>query len=336
MRLPGWLCRDRGVRSGGGRLDWLRVARAVAALVVIGASVYYLARVAGQSGEHLEWGALRLEAGPLAISLGLTVFCVGLGGWAWQLILAGLGYALSLDACLAIQTTSNLAKYVPGYAWQVLGKAYLTRRADVPTRSVALALALEFGGLLLTGLLVALAFMPAHASLPGLGRLPVGWRAALGATLLAILLILPRLLRIWRARATRPGAQCAIGVGARPTRVWGGLAVMLVAWVLFGVAFGQIIGTLHPASRGEWPLSIYSLTVSFVVSLLAVFVPGGIGLREGIMTYVLSVRLPTGVALAAAVLSRLILVLSELIAFGAVRAWHAVQGRCKRSITPKG
>ena len=159
---------------------------------------------------------------------------------------------------------------------------------------------------------------------------------ALGATLLAILLILPRLLRIWRARATKRGAQCAIGVAARPARVWGGLAVMLVAWVLFGVAFGQIIGTLHPANRGEWPLAIYSLTVSFVVSLLAVFVPGGIGVREGIMTYILSVRLPSGVALAAAVLSLLVLVLSELIAFGAVRAWQVVQGRCKRSITPKG
>ena len=233
-----------------------------------------------------------------------------------------------------VHTASNLAKYVPGYAWQLMGKAYLTHRERVPGTVIALALGIEFGGLLATAILVASLAMPAGAELPLIGVVPPWARIALAAILGLFLLLLPRLLTAWGRYASHRKLLGA-GIQVRASSLWAAIAVMLLAWIPFGLGLGCTVQSLRPLKVDELLIVLYALTSSFVVSFLAIFVPGGIGVREGMMVYVLGPTMSGGLATVIAVLSRLILILSEVLAFGLTWGWRTLRHSDNRSITQR-
>jgi hypothetical protein len=314
------------------RPPWLRWAGRILGVVLVALSVYYLGRSLVDSLRQAPLRDLHLQPTPLVLSFALTVVCVGLGGWSWHLVLRALGHPLALRRCLAIQTTSNLAKYVPGYAWQLVGKGYLTQREGLPTTVVAVAVPLEMGALLLSGAAVALAAMPVGLEFPGLGRVPAGAQIAGAALAWGALALLPILLSRLATHPRRPRWLAPI-VCPRP--LWAALGVLLLSWVLFGMAFGLLARAFQPLSLADYRLAVFSLVSSFLVSLLALFVPAGLGVRESVMAATLGARLPGSLPVLVAVLSRGVLTLAELAGWALVRLWLALT-RDNASITQKG
>lgn len=312
------------------RPRWLRFVGTVLGVALVALSLYYLGNSLANGLRQAPLRGLRPAAGPLIVSSVLTVLCVGLGGWAWRLLLLSLGYPLPLRRCVAVQTSSNLAKYVPGYAWQLLGKGYLTRREGVPTGVVAYALLLELGALLLTGVAVALAVLPAGLALPGVGEIGRGLQAGAALLAWALVALLPLVLKRLGALRWRWIAPLQ-----RPAALWAAQGVLVLSWLLFGIAFGWLVRAFEPLSPGDWALSVFSLVASFLVSLLTLFVPAGLGVRESVMAATLGARLPGGLPVVVALLSRVVLTISELASFGLARLWLLL-ARDNASITRKG
>ena len=316
------------------RPPWLKVVGRILGAAIVAVCLYYLGRRLVDGVRQVPLSTLKPQTWPLMVSLALTIICVGLGGWSWRLVLRAFGHVLSLRSCLIIQTTSNLAKYVPGYAWQLLGKGYLTRREGVPTGVVAYAALLELGLLLLTGVAVSLSVMPSNMALPGIGALSASVR-----TLLAV--------AAWLLAAAMPLVLKSVGRWQRrwhwivpvvqPAALWGSLSALTLSWLLFGVAFGYLARAFQPLTVADWLLSIYALVTSFLVSLIALFVPAGLGVRESIMTATLGDSLPGGLSVVVALLSRLSLTASELVAFVLARLWLSIaRHHDNESITRKG
>jgi hypothetical protein len=86
------------------------------------------------------------------------------------------------------------------------------------------------------------------------------------------------------------------------------------AWLLLGLALWSIGAAISPLALSAVSLFIFAMTTSLLVGLAALFVPVGIGVREGIMVLILSARIPASEALAVAAVSRLLIILSEIIA----------------------
>lgn len=313
---------------------WLRPVSRLLGLLLIILSLYYLVRVMLDGIQQAELQTLSLAPGPIAIILALTVLCVWAGGWAWQLILRAYGYPLPLDTCLRIQVTSNLAKYIPGYAWQLVGKAYLTRREQVPTAVVTCAMILEFGFLLLTGTLVGLICMPTTAVLPLVGQIPLWARGVSIGLLTLVILGFPRLMKMGDAAAQRKKYPW-LHLPQHPRPLWGAMGILFCSWVILGIGLGVLIRSVHAFPWDLWPASTYSVAISFLVSLMVLFVPSGIGVREGVMTWTLGNYVPAGVAVVVAILSRLVSVAAEFAAFGLYWVWQALRRWCNRSITRK-
>lgn len=302
---------------------WKRVAALLAVVTVAACAVYLGPQLlAGLRG--LDWATLRGAARPAGLSVLLTAACVLLGGLNWWLILRGLGYALPLDLCLRIHTGSNLAGYLPGYAWKYLGKAYLTGKHGVPARALAAALGYEFAGLLLSGLLVSLALLP--PSLQAARWQPI-WPALRGiaaALTVAGLAAAPLVLARFMARGHGSGPA---GRFARPPVLWGALLLMVGSWLLYGTAHALLVSGLAPLPRGGWQVCVFSLAASYVVTLVALFVPGGLGIREAVIAQSLGTIIAPGAAALVAVSARLALIVAELVAFGLAFLWTALRGQ---------
>ncbi|MCD6520332.1 MAG: hypothetical protein J7M05_10475, partial [Anaerolineae bacterium] len=238
--------------------SWWPWLKRLLALFLVGGSVYYIWRRLAVDVGRLDWQSLELRWGSLGISLGLTTLCVALGGWVWKLILASLGHPLGWKESFFIHTAANLTKYLPGYGWQLLGKAYLTQRRGIPARVAAMGIALEFSSLLLTAFLVGGGIAPPNVRWPLLGELSLWGRLALLSSALLALILIPVGIHRWGEGKQRPLRDIVVPF-------WGAVLLMAFAWVLFGLAFGYLLRALGPLPKYGWSVAVYALSLSFII-----------------------------------------------------------------------
>src|SRR5437899_1413262 len=104
----------------------------------------------GQRVKGIDWGLFGLAA--VMFAAFLLVFRV----ISWRTILAGFGYRLPLAPATRIWSTSELARYLPGVIWQVVGRVYLCKPYGVSGTVCSASQILELLVFLLANILVAL------------------------------------------------------------------------------------------------------------------------------------------------------------------------------------
>jgi uncharacterized membrane protein YbhN (UPF0104 family) len=252
-----------------------------------------------------------LFAASAAIAAYYLVFVFG-----WQAILRQFGVRLPYLASLRAEMLSLLAKYVPGGVWTPAARVIAARRYGVDDTTLVLtSIALEAGLSAISGVLVLL-----------VGLLLVGpvsatiWPVALFGALLVVL-VHPRVFAVWSRRLVRIfGVEDAPPVlSLRAT-----LALLLYycgTWVLGGVGFWCIIRSVAHPPLESIPFLGGVSAVGAIVSVLVVFAPSGLGVREA-STYALILAVASrDAALGAVVLNRLVITAVEGILLAAAAAW---------------
>jgi hypothetical protein len=291
-----------------------RGLRTTAAVVVVLLCFVYLGRNLWQGMQQVKWSELDFRPLPLVLSALLFALATLIGGLCWSLLLDGLGQRQPWRRNVKVHLQANVAKYLPGYAWQILGKAYLCRQQGLPMGPVGLGIGLEFAAVIVTGVWVALVTVPNRwLEAWGLGGLAaLRWPVVL---LLALsLAALPQVLRVVINRLTMVRQRAgSITISARP--LWWMLLWMILAWVMLGGALYLLIVSLHPLGMIEWPGVTFSWAASAIISLVVVFVPMGIGVKESALAFLLSSSLPGALATVIAILARVLTMLGEAIGF---------------------
>jgi hypothetical protein len=290
------------VRSG-----WVRVAQALVGLSIVVFAVRALVRNWDQlRSQPLEW---QLRPGWLVLSLVLIWLMYALLILGWRSLLSGWGQRLDGWSAARIWILSSLGKYIPGKVWAVAGMALLSQRAGVAawaaTGSAVVMQVLAIG----TGAAVA-GLAGDHileAAQPGARAILVLLIA--GALLSVGLLLWPPFLR----RLLRLAAPQAVGERQPSGRgIVVGIATNIVAWLGYGLALWLLGRGLLPMSGLGLRLAIAVFTASYLAGFLALFAPGGIGVREGLFILMLQGPLGVGAATSLALASRLLLTVAEL------------------------
>jgi uncharacterized membrane protein YbhN (UPF0104 family) len=223
---------------------------------------------------------------------------------SWRCILAGWAQSLPYARAARIWLVVNLGRYVPGKVWSVAGLIVLAQRAGVEAWAAgASAVAVQAIGIGTAVALVALA-TPGAASPLRLGG------AALAAVATIVLLAWEKTAR-WvaelagRAEQFRPLPLAAVAESAGLT---------LLSWLTYGISFWLLARGLGLSG----PLSLATATGAFalgyILGLLALFAPGGVGVREVVLIGLLAPALGSGGAVALGVGSRVLLTLTEVAA----------------------
>jgi len=290
----------------------------------------------------IDLATLRWSPGWFLLAAALYLAGTLLSACYWRLILQGLGQRPTWPAILRAYFVGHLAKYVPGKALVIVLRAGLVRgrhvRGSVAVGSVfyetlttmaagalfaavLLFLPLGEGRSLWRILLDALPF-----SLCPAGEASSWVHVLFGLILLGMVLALPLLPAVFNpivrkatARYRRNDAVPLPPLGMRMIGI--GLALSIVSWTLLGLSAWAVIRSVHPIAFGltEATAATAFITLSVVVGFV-LFLPGGLGVREGLMGELLrhSRLLDGGVAYLAAVLLRLAWVVAELLAAGVV------------------
>ncbi len=246
----------------------------------------------------------------------------------WAVALASVT-PTAVAAGVRIWFLANLARYVPGNVWSFVGAVELARRTGAPRRTtlavMALTQALSVGLALLVGLPVLL------AEWARLGRPALLGLAVVVALALLVLVLWRPLER--RVRASYPdlgpaldrllrrgggGAGAAAPVLPRRGVVLGLAAGYVLYWGLTGLAFAALIRAIFPLPASAIPLAVAGYAAGYAVGFLSLLTPAGLGVREGVLVLALAPVMPAGPALVVALVSRLWMMVFELL--GAVVA----------------
>jgi hypothetical protein len=288
---------DRRIRA----LQWLL------GIAIVGLAARSLVRNWDQlRAQQLEWS---IQPGWLILSAIVVWLIYGVLIAAWRVMLTGWGRGLDFWSAARIWTVSSLGKYLPGKVWAVAGMAVMAQRAGVgagpATGSAVILQVLAIG----TGAAVAAltGWSSLRAAYPGSEG---GLVVLLVVSVLTVAVLLQpgsvrRIVRIAMPEATA-------SMTPPPGTVAFGIAANTIAWLGYGVALWLLArGLLPGAGLGLMP-AIAVFTASYLAGFLALFAPGGIGVREGVFILMLQGPIGIGAATALAIASRLLLTVTEL------------------------
>jgi glycosyltransferase 2 family protein len=288
---------DRRIRA----IQWLL------GIAIVGFAVRSLWRNWDQLRAHpLEWS---IEPGWLLLSAVVVWLMYGLLIAAWRIMLTGWGRGLDFWSAARIWTVSSLGKYLPGKVWAVAGMAVMAQRAGVgagPATGSAVILQL-----------LAIGTGAAVAALTGWSSLRSAYPGAEGGLAVLLLLSLLVVAVLLRPDSIRrlvriAAPEAIVSLTPPPGAVAFGIAANTIAWLGYGVALWLLArGVLPTAGLGLVP-AIAVFTASYLAGFIALFAPGGIGVREGVFILMLQGPIGIGAATALAVASRLLLTVTEL------------------------
>lgn len=240
--------------------------------------------------EPVDFG--RVDGAVFAAAVVASFAAVSAYGLVWPYLLRRLGTPAPFS-WIGLFFKSQLGKYLPGSVWQYAGRVGLAHSRGVPVQRGFVSIAAE---------IAYSAVAAAAASSLVLGSLPaVGALAGLGL-LLVVALTFPRRL------GARQNVDAALRAG--PVAV----ILYLVVWGLYGVAFWATGRALFAVPASELARYVGVFALAWLVGLVAVFAPGGIGVREAVIAALLTGRLGQADAIVLAGTSRIVLTVVDLVA----------------------
>ncbi|PYP11740.1 MAG: hypothetical protein DMD59_02030 [Gemmatimonadetes bacterium] len=283
---------------------WLKAGKIAAMLVVLALIARSIARNwAAFQSVHV---TLDPKIGWLAASVAVVFLTYAIQIESWRRMLRGWDQRLPYTSAARAWTLSNLGRYIPGKVWSVAGLVVLAERAGV-RRSAAAVSAFAMQAVVLGTGVVLVAFATPHAASPVL----------LGGAVLAALVLIGVLA--WRRTAQWLGTFADATTPLPPLPISAILlssGLMLVSWMTFGVAFWMLIRGLISTASVPIPAAMGMFALGYVMGLIAVIAPGGLGVRDLALVGFLTPFLGSGGALALSLASRVHLTLTETGAAG--------------------
>jgi hypothetical protein len=302
------------VSDGPAKSRWttwaLRGAQGLVAVLV----VFFLYRSVSTQWEKSHFLDLRFSLGYLlaawaVIGLYYLLFAGGL-----FLVIRALGYRPSYRDIFKFSFAANLGKYLPGGVWQVAGKVAMARQAGIERHGAVVASVVESAVSVTGGLLVFLTTTLLGAPFPAdvpkwpLYALVVGIFVALQPQIFARVVALG--MRLLKIEGEPPHLKLRQIVAL--------VLYYAAIWLVAGAGFWLFTRSLtsDPGANVFAYAGYYAAAA--VGGLLVLFVPAGLGVREGFLVTLMSAVVSGGAATAwvVALAARVWSVAMELVMSG--------------------
>ena len=253
---------------------------------------------------HFDWRLAPVSFVASIVLFAVAPFVQALSFW---LMLRLLGLAARLNEALLLWMRSFLLRYAPSGALQLVIRIRERRRFAASTRDVWLVSGYENLATLCAGAFVCVVAFALAGGWPPLLAIVIA-----GVALALAVAVRPAFFRRWaRALLERRGLELALVI-----------LLNTLGWLTTGAAAYLLMrAATHETVSPVWLTAVYSFAwlVGFVVPLL----PGGLGLRDGVLVALLAARIGVGPATAVAIALRLAATLGELLAIGVTEAVYA-------------
>lgn len=288
----------------------MKTVQKVVSIIIILIIFYFLITTLISNWQKIPFAELRFGPFSLLLSFVFLFIYFLMLALGWENIVKELGGTIQFPKAFWIISTSQIAKYVPGGIWYTLGRVYLCRTEKVRGEIIVLSVILETCILMLTNLvlfLISVVFLK---------------DAALLSPLLSVVFIIVLLVVLYPPLLNR-FVNIAMKILKRPVikLEMKYLHLLRLCVYFFGVWLAQIIGffllinAIYPVSAPQIFSLAAAYTLSWITGFIVLFAPGGLGVREGMMSLLLSSQLPLPLAIGMSFIARVWIIIFEVIMF---------------------
>ncbi|MCK4807515.1 MAG: flippase-like domain-containing protein [Candidatus Aegiribacteria sp.] len=268
-----------------------------------------------------------------AISFLLMVLHLLAAAWSWMLVCSVAGAKISFGEAFNVHFLAQVGKYIPGKVWGAVGKIGLSRKIGMSSTKTGHALILETLFIVAGCLLMSLPVIPLAAR-----------RIGLGTTISVIIVVASVAVVLF---AAHPGAfkKLLKIVGSITGKdfniedpgfanILKLLPVYILVFLLQGVAFvflSRSFGMHLPFYPGA-----FLLPTAVGIGFLAIFSPGGLGIREISLVWLIGIvmiSIEPGQASLISIAARLWITLGEALAFLIAVVWWGAGRKEKKLIS---
>jgi len=293
-----------------GRRFLARWGRQLLALGLVPAVLGLLVWLVIQEWDTLKTFPWQLNGGYLVLASAFHSLALAATFVVWYLMLRRLGGFDDVRRNFAIYYLSTLAKRIPSAIWYIGGRLMMYQQVGVSRSVVLNATALETLLIGTAGILVYLLLQPFYSY----AIANATWiLAAVGGLAGVAFLVRPRLLldlsnALLRRLKKNP---IQVDLNRRDLLLWCG--IYLLPSPLAGVSLYFMIRAVTVDTQTDLPSIIGVSTLSMLVALLTVILPGGLGLKELTVAGLLSTWMPLSAGVVIAIVYRILQTIDEVL-----------------------
>jgi len=253
----------------------------------------------------------QLSAGHMTAAVLCTLGSLFASLLAWRETLAGLGSRLPVRTASRIFFLGQLAKYMPGSIWSIVGQMELAKVHGVRRERTATAGIVVLVISLAVGLLLGLLAVPAV--------LDAGSELYASSVLLLIPLAVvlhPRVLTWLVNTGLRLVRRQPLEEPLTIAMIWRVALLSLLSNGLLGLQIWQLAVDVGGDGWHLLPLAVGGYALAAAISLVVIPLPAGAGLREAILVLLLAPEIGLAGATLVVILARLLLTVADVAAAG--------------------
>jgi uncharacterized membrane protein YbhN (UPF0104 family) len=289
----------------------------------------FLGKMVWENWSQIKEATFTLRTLPFILSTLIFAFSYFIQIWAWYLITLKLGIAISFRETLESWFYSQLGKYLPGKVWLLLSRFYFYESKGKSKKAISIALYLETVSIIVAAGLMFLAalifFKEARPFYTGRQSM---WPILL--FLSGFISLHPRVLQKILNGVLIRFKREPISLSISYSNILWILLVCIISWTVGGVGFYFFVASVYPTAPQYILFLTGALAISSTLGLIAVFAPSGLGVREGVLVYLLSFMMATPVAVVISIVTRIWMTLIEIGLIGVIYLLEQLQKQQKK------
>jgi len=303
----------------------LSIVRKTALAVTIGAIVAFMAVSLWLNWDGVVREGIRIRAEYLVLMLPFGLVAGVLHCLAWRLSLRSIGQRIPFGRAFSIFSIAQISRYLPGGVWNYAGVVYLGAREGISKKAGASAIAIFTAVNLFTAAIMFAVTLPWLAgSAYVVALLPV-FAVLLAAG--AVVILRPGIFVWLLNRALRLFKKQPISAEISRGRIVLVACIEMFNWLAAGAAHYIAFVSLGVDTPGLLPIA-GAAAAAWVIGYLVLFVPNGLGVREGALALILAgYGISPVSAVGAGLIVRLLAIVAEALQAGTGAILWRVSGR---------
>ncbi|MGQ9848130.1 MAG: lysylphosphatidylglycerol synthase domain-containing protein [Bacteroidales bacterium] len=228
----------------------------------------------------------------------------------WRNIIIKLGDSIDFKSAFWIMSVSQTAKYVPGGIWFALGRIHLGKRENLSAEKIGLSVIIETVLTFLVGIIIFIfsTFFGGYAKLNNFIYI-------IPALIFFLIIIYPPHLNWLTNFCLKIVKRSPINIAISYFDLLNLSIYFLGLWIAQIIGFYFLISSIYSINFNNLTHLAATYTLSWMSGFIIIFAPGGLGVREGIMSLLLSSFIPSPLAIAISFLSRVWITVFEIVVF---------------------
>ncbi|MDE0011121.1 MAG: lysylphosphatidylglycerol synthase domain-containing protein [Candidatus Poribacteria bacterium] len=304
----------------------MKILRQYVGLLIAGMLFYFLIKPFIQTHTELKGATFQIHWGWLVCSFGAILFYWSAYLYPFAILLSGIAakHVVSFRTAFTLFHLANITRYLPGRIWGVVRLLSLSHRFRLSKTAVGGSLTLHVGiETILGGLIgMSLIFSPkmrgsalgiidkisAHTTLLSLVCIGI---------LIGTLFLIPTLSSKAR-QFLKTLRDTGVPLFQEPFRhQWLNIfASHIFLWICQGLAFFLFVRSFVPTAWMDAGVLTACFAFAWVIGFLSFLTPGGLGVREGLLSLLLSSYMPAPQATLVALLCRVWMLSAEIVLAG--------------------